>query len=172
MNERQWPSTFVDGRQPGFERGVEAVTIECLEEPIALHLVLQPAAHLHECHMRARTVQLAVELLQHLSRGDVDIGYGFALHDHPRRVTVSGDPADLIPKGGAIGEEKRGLPPVYGDPRELARFVVLPLRNTRRTATTPLRPPASSRAETVPGRLSVRRRPSLRRVRSGRGPPR
>jgi hypothetical protein len=117
-------STFLDGRQPRLEGGVEAITVECLEEPITLHLVLEPAAHLHECHMRARAVELAVELLEHLSRGDVDIGNGLALHDHPRWVAVSHDPADLRPKGGAIGEEKWGLPSVYHDPRKLARLWV------------------------------------------------
>ena len=110
-------SVLLDCRQPRLEGGVEAVPVECVEEPIALHLVLEAAAHLHECHVRARAVQLSVELLEHLSRGHVDIGDGFALHDHPGGVVISGDPADLRPKGGAIGEEKRGLPSVYDDPR-------------------------------------------------------
>ena len=63
--------------------GIEVVAVERLEQPVALHEILQPAAQLDECHVHAFGVQLLVELFEHAGRGHVDVGDRLALHDDP-----------------------------------------------------------------------------------------
>ena len=49
-NEVGSVSLLADGRHGGIERGVEAVTIECLEEAVTTNQILESGAHLDESH--------------------------------------------------------------------------------------------------------------------------
>src|SRR3954453_21105602 len=56
-----------------FERGVELVAVQRLEQAIAQREVLQASAHLGERHVDPGGVELVVELLEHRCRGQVDV---------------------------------------------------------------------------------------------------
>jgi hypothetical protein len=47
--------------------------VECLEEAVARHEVVEAAAQLHEHDVDAAVVELVVETLEHVGRGDNDV---------------------------------------------------------------------------------------------------
>src|SRR3954453_6653231 len=105
----------VDRAEGGPDARIEVVAVERLEQPVPLHEVLEPAAHLDEGEMDAAGVQLIVELLEDLGRRDVDVGDRLALEDDPRWRALARQRPDLPPERAGVGEEERRLPPVDHD---------------------------------------------------------
>ena len=101
----RWPqSRLPDGCDGGLERGVEAVTVERLEETVATNQVLEPGAHLRERHVDARGVELAVELLEHPAADtstSVIASHWTTIHDGWR---FGDDVADLGPEGWQLAK--------------------------------------------------------------------
>lgn len=83
----------------GFERRVEAVTIESLEETVPTNEILESDAHLREGHVDARLVELTIELLEHPRRRHVDVGHRLTLDNNPRGVAFTDDVTDLSTEG-------------------------------------------------------------------------
>ena len=81
-------SLLPDGGDGGFERRIEAVTIERLEEAVATDEILESGPHLSESHMDARGVELTVELLEHSRCRHIDIGHRLALDDDPHGMAL------------------------------------------------------------------------------------
>ena len=79
--------------------------IERLQQAVAQREVLEAAAHLRERQVGPGGVELVVELLEHLGGGDVDVGDGLALQDHPLRLVVTHEFADLQSEGAGVGKE-------------------------------------------------------------------
>ena len=105
--------------ESSLERGVEVLAIESLQQAVAQREVLEAAAHLRERQVGPGGVELVVELLEHLGGGDVDIGDGLALQDHPPGLALTHEFADLQPEGAGVGKEQWGLPAVHNDAWDL-----------------------------------------------------
>ncbi len=57
--------------------------VECFEEAVTRHEVVEAAAQLHEHDVDAAVVELVVEPLEHVGRGDIDVGDRLALDNDP-----------------------------------------------------------------------------------------
>ena len=115
------PVLCSDGGQGGVHARVEVPGVERVHEAVPQRHVLEAAAHLDERHVDALGVELLVEVLQHLGRGDVDVGDRLALEHDPSAVGLHRQLPDLASEGAGVGEEERRLPPVHGDAGELVR---------------------------------------------------
>ena len=82
-----------DGRLEG---GVEVIFVERVHQPVAQGQLLEAIAQLDEGEVYARRVQLAIELLEHLRRGHVDVGDRLALQDDPVGLALAREPPDLV----------------------------------------------------------------------------
>ena len=121
-----------------------------------------------ERHVDTRRVELDVQLGEHVRRGDVDVGDGFALDHDPRRLPLAHEVADLFAEDTArsrrtaappIGTRRRPGAPVHRGTRSGCA-----IRPCRRPGRRPRRGATSSvgRTSTRPGGWRRRCRPGPR----------
>ena len=65
------------------------IFVERVHQPVAQSQLFEAIAQLDEGEVYSRCIQLAVELLEHLRRGHIDIGDGLALQDDPARLALA-----------------------------------------------------------------------------------
>jgi hypothetical protein len=85
--------------------------------------VMEAGAELDERQVDALGVELVVEAVERVGRGDVDVGDGLALQHHPRRLAFLDELAQLGDEEAGVGEEQRGLPAEHDDVGALGEAV-------------------------------------------------
>ena len=148
------------------------VAVERGEQAVPEDEVLQSVAQLDEGEVHALGVQLAVELLEHVGRADVDVGDRLALQHDPLGTALVDEVANLLAEHAGVGEEQRCLPAVDEDPALAPRRVgdwlrlcqpspgtwpstspcghQLRLKKSRMESTTAIRMPCSTPKNTTP----------------------
>ena len=101
------------------DRVVEVPPVECFEQAVTRHEVVEAAAQLYEHDVRAAVVELVVETLEHVGCGHVDVGDCLALDNDPTGTGGDDQPTNLLAERAGVRKEEGRLPAENHDIRSL-----------------------------------------------------